>query len=140
MDQAAPHVEESHALAKNGRNIAMRKMSKLMWIVGSPALIAGCAISDDPLTSKTPSEPLVLTAGVRVATEGILSYGAVVFAENPTTLLEANDFHGYELDGKAGGNVTISVNGSACGAPDTIVDLFGPEDVNGNRAFLAEND
>jgi mono/diheme cytochrome c family protein len=118
----------------------MRQMNRWMLIIGSPALIAGCAIADDPLTSKTPSEPLVLTAGVRVATEGILSYGAVVFAENPTTLLEANDFHGYELDGKAGGNISITVNGSSCGAPDTVVDLFGPEDASGNRAFLSEND
>jgi len=118
----------------------MRQMNKWMWIVGSPALIAGCVITDDPLTSKTPSEPLALTAGVRVAIEGILSYGAVVFAENPTTLMEANDFHGYEIDGKAGGNITITMNGSSCGAPDTLVDLFGPEDAAGNRAFLIEND
>src|SRR4051812_39291579 len=104
----------------------MRQMNKWMWIVGAPALIAGCAISDDPLTSKAPTEPLALTAGVRVGIEGILSYGATVFAENPTTLLEANDFHGYEIDGRAGGNVTISMNSSSCGTPDTVVDLFGP--------------
>jgi mono/diheme cytochrome c family protein len=118
----------------------MRQMNKWMWIVGSPALIAGCAISDDLLTSKAPTEPLALTAGVRVGVEGILSYGAVAFAENPTTLLESNDFHGYEFDGKAGGNITITMNGSSCGAPDTLLDLFSPEDASENRAFLSEND
>ena len=84
----------------------MRQMNRLISLIGSLALTAGCAISDDLLTSKAPSEPLALTAGVRVSTEGILSYGGfVVFGENPTTLLEANDFHGYEFDGKAGGNI-----------------------------------
>src|SRR6185436_6577210 len=71
----------------------------------------------------------------------ILDYGTVVFAENPTTLLEPGDFHGYEFDGKAGGVVTITMNGASCAAPDTVLDLFGPEDANGNRgASLIEND
>jgi len=115
-------------------------MNRWMWIAGAPALIAGCAIANDPQTGKASDEPLVLTAGVRVATEGILSYGAVVFAENPTTLMEANDFHGYELDGQAGGNITITVNASSCGVPDTVLDLLSPEDASGNRTFLLEND
>jgi len=118
----------------------MRQMNRWMWIAGAPALIAGCAIANDPQTGKASDEPLVLTAGVRVATEGILSYGAVVFAENPTTLMEANDFHGYELDGQAGGNITITVNASSCGVPDTVLDLLSPEDASGNRTFLLEND
>jgi mono/diheme cytochrome c family protein len=111
-----------------------------MWTVGVSTLLAGCAAANEPKTSKTADEPLQITAGTRISTEGILSYGAVVFAENPTTLLEAQDFHGYELDGKAGGNITIKMNASSCGLPDTVLDLFGPEDANGNRAFLIEND
>jgi mono/diheme cytochrome c family protein len=118
----------------------MNQMKRWMWIAGAPTLIAGCAVANEPKTSKTSDEPLTLTAGVRVATEGILSYGTVVFAENPTTLMEASDFHGYELDGKAGGVITITMNAPSCGNPDTVLDLFGPEDASGNRAFLAEND
>jgi len=118
----------------------MREMTKWLWIAGAPALIAGCAVGDQLKTSKASSEPLELTPGLRVSTEGILSFGAVVFAENPTTLMEAGDFHGYELDGKAGGSITITATASSCGNPDTVVDLFGPEDANGNRLFLAEND
>jgi len=118
----------------------MRPTTRWMWIVGAPTLIAGCAVANDPQTSKTAGEPLRITAGTRIATEGILSYGAVVFAENPTTLMEASDFHGYELDGLAGGNITITMNSSSCGIPDTVLDLFSPEDANGNRTFLIEND
>jgi len=118
----------------------MRQMTRWLWIAGAPALIAGCAVGDQLKTSKTSDEPLEITPGLRISTEGILSYGAVVFAENPTTLMEANDFHGYELDGEAGGSITITANASSCGVPDTVIDLFGPEDANGNRMFLAEND
>jgi len=116
-----------------------------MWIAGAPALIASCAVGNEPKTGKTgktaAEQPLVLGAGTRLAIEGILDYGTVVFAENPTTLLEVNDFHGYEFDGKAGGIVTITMNSSSCGAPDTVLDLFGPEDANGDRGeHLVEND
>ena len=62
----------------------------------------------DPRTGKTAAEPLVLSAATPVNVEGILDYGTVVFAENPTTLLEARDFHGYEFDGRTGGIVTIT--------------------------------
>jgi len=112
------------------------------WILtaGVPTLIAGCTAADAPRTSKATDEPLQITAGTRISTEGLLSYGAVVFAESTTTLLEAGDFHGYELDGKAGGVVTITLNGASCGAPDTVLDLFGPVDTAGNRTFLIEND
>jgi len=78
---------------------------------------------------------------MRVSTEGILDYGTVVFAENPTTLLEAGDFHSYKFDGRAGVVVTIAMTSTSCGAPDTILDLFGPQDANGNRgASLVESD
>jgi mono/diheme cytochrome c family protein len=119
----------------------MRHVNSWMWIVGASTLIAGCAIDGDVKTGKTSTQPLVLTAGTRINVEGILDYGTVVFAENPTTLLEAGDFHGYEFDGKAGGIVTITMTAPSCGAPDTLLDLFGPEDANGNRGTsLVEND
>lgn len=44
------------------------------------------------MTSKTADEPLQITAGTKISTEGLLSYGAVVFAESTTTLLEPLDF------------------------------------------------
>jgi hypothetical protein len=104
-------------------------------------LIAGCA-SELPLkTEKTSDQSLVLTTDSKVSNEGLLSYGAVVFAENPTTLLEAGDFHGYEFDGKAGGIVTVTMTSTTCGAPDTTLYLFGPEYAKGHRgSSLIEND
>jgi len=112
-----------------------------MWLVGASTLIAGCAIDGDLKTGETSGQPLVLTAATPVSTEGILDLGGVVFAENPTTLMEKNDFHGYEFDGKAGGVVTITANSVPCGVPDTILDLFGPENLAGDRgASLIEND
>jgi mono/diheme cytochrome c family protein len=70
-----------------------------------------------------------------------LEYGSVVFAENPTTLMEGSDFQSYEFSGRAGGNVTITMTGQTCGIPDTVLHLFGPADAAGNRgANLAEND
>jgi cytochrome c peroxidase len=118
-------------------------MNRWLWIAGAPALIAGCAVTSEPSTGKTSAsyEPLVITAGTRISTEGFLEHGSVVFAENPTTLLEASDFHGYEFDGLAGCVVTITMTSPTCGAPDTVLHLFGPEDAAGNRGFnLAEND
>lgn len=115
-------------------------MTRWIWTVAAFPLIAGCAVANDPRTSKTAEEPLQITAGTRISAAGLLSYGAVVFAENPTTLMEASDFHGYELDGKAGGNITITMTALSCGTPDTVLDFFGPADINGNRAFLIEND
>jgi mono/diheme cytochrome c family protein len=83
----------------------------------------------------------VITAGTRIAFEGILEFGSVVFAENPTTLLEGSDFQSYEFSGRAGGNVTITMTGQTCGIPDTVLHLFGPADAAGNRGLnLAEND
>jgi hypothetical protein len=118
----------------------MRHMNRWLWLVGASTLIAGCVLDDETTTEKTSTEPLVLS-NVKVNIEGILDYGTVVFAENPTTLLEAGDFHGYEFDGKAGGVVTITMTSATCGAPDTFLDLFGPEDASGNRGTqLIEND
>src|SRR5882724_12717170 len=114
-------------------------MTRWIWTVGVPTLIAGCAATNEPRTSKAADEPLQITAGTKISSEGLLSYGAVVFAESTTTLLEPGDFHGYELDGKAGGVVTITLNGATCGAPDTVLDLFGPVNAAGNRAFLIED-
>jgi cytochrome c peroxidase len=114
-----------------------------MWLASASALVAGCTSDDGSgtKTGKTSEEPLVLTASTKVDIEGILDYGTVVFAENPTTLLEAQDFHGYEFDGKTGGIVTITMTAPSCGAPDTFLDLFGPEDATGNRGpSIAEND
>jgi len=111
-----------------------------MWTFGAPVLIVGCATADEPKTSTTAAQPLEITAGTRIGIEGILDYGTVVFAENPTTLMEASDFHGYEFDARAGANITITMTSSSCGVPDTVLDLYGPEDANGNRAFLFEND
>ena len=108
--------------------IAMQ-MTRWMSSIGALVLIASCAIGDeDPQVNKTAGQPLQLTAATQISTEGILSFGAVVFAENSTTLLEPNDVHRYEFDGKAGGNITITVNASRCGDPDTVLDLFGPDD------------
>ena len=116
------------------------QMTRWIWTVGVPTLFAGCAATNEPKTSQAADEPLQITAGTRISSEGLLSYGAVVFAQSTTTLLEAGDFHGYELDGKAGGVVTITLNSSTCGDPDTVLDLFGPKDATGNRTFLIEND
>ncbi len=125
----------------------MRQMTNWMWTLGAPLLIASCALEGgqdgDLRTGKTAEseQALVLTDSIKVDIEGILDYGTVVFAQNPTTLLEANDFHGYEFDGKAGGVVTITMNGAGCGAPDTVVNLFGPENAAGDRgASIASND
>jgi mono/diheme cytochrome c family protein len=121
----------------------MQKTMRWMWILGAP-LVVGCVADGDvdPRTGKSiTTEPLVLTANTPVNIEGILDYNTVVFAENPTTLLEQGDFHGYEFDGKAGGVVTITMNSSNCNTTDTLLDLFKPEDATGNRgASIAEND
>jgi mono/diheme cytochrome c family protein len=121
----------------------MRQLNKWLRIVGAPTLIAGCAVANEPTTGKTATseEPLVITAGTRLAAEGIIDFGGTIFAENPTTRMEGSDFHAYEFSGRAGGNVTITMTGQTCGIPDTVLHLFGPADAAGNRgANLAEND
>jgi mono/diheme cytochrome c family protein len=94
-----------------------------MWLLGAPALIAGCAVADEPTTGQTSDQPLFLSPGMRVSFEGVLDFGSVVFAENPTALLEAGDIHRYEFQGRAGGVVTVTMTGASCGAPDTFLDL-----------------
>jgi len=87
------------------------------------------------------AETLAATDLGNITEEGLLDYGTKVFAENPTTLLEAAESHSYPLNGKAGGVVTINVNGQTCGAPDTMVFLFGPENASGDRGVdLIHND
>jgi len=123
----------------------MRQVKQWLWLVGAPTLIASCALqAGDPGTEKTGKEvqDLDLTVGTRVTVEAVLTFPATVFAENPQTLIEAKDFHGYEFDGLAGGVVTITTrtNGS-CGNLDTVLHLFKPEDDAGNRGSnIALND
>jgi mono/diheme cytochrome c family protein len=103
-------------------------------------LLASCAIGDDGGGGKL-DEALVLGATTPLAAEGVLEFGTTVFAESPTTLLEAGDLHGYELHGKAGGIVTITMTAQTCSQLDPIVHLFGPEDASGDRGEdLASND
>jgi len=119
----------------------MRQMTRWLWIAGAPALIAGCAVGNEFKTGQSSDDLLTLTSGTRVSIEGILDYGTVVFAENPTSLLETGDFHGYEFFAKQGGVVTLTMNAKTCGFPDTVLDLFGPEVSDDDRGpLLAEND
>jgi mono/diheme cytochrome c family protein len=121
----------------------MRKVNRWMWTAtGALALLSSCALEGvDPRTGKEIQEPLVLNANMNIAFEGILDFNTVVFAENPTTLLERTDFHAYEFEGRAGGVVTITMQGKACGLPDPVIALFGPENAAGSRGTsLLEND
>jgi hypothetical protein len=107
------------------------------WKLLPAIFLVGCAI--DESISKV-DEELVLD-NKKIDFEGLLNFGTVVFAENPTTLLEQGDLHSYEIDGKAGGVVSISMTAGTCGAPDTLVFLFGPEDDSGSRGRdLVHND
>jgi hypothetical protein len=123
----------------------MRQVKQWLWLVSAPTLIASCALQTGaPGEEKTSKEvqDLVLTVGTRVGVEAVLNFPATVFAENPTSLIEAKDFHGYEFDGLAGGVVTITTrtNGS-CGNLDTVLHLFRPENADGDRgANIALND
>jgi mono/diheme cytochrome c family protein len=101
------------------------------WMITLP--LAACASTGDDSTTDKVDDPLTLTDATRVDAEGVLGYGTTVFAENPTTLLEKGDFHGYEFHGKAGGVVTITMTAKQCGQLDTLVHLFGPEDANESR-------
>ena len=119
----------------------MRPMNGWKWIVGASALIAGCATADEPKTATTEDMPIFSTAGMRVATEGILDFGTTVFSTNPTTLMEPLDFHAYEFDGSAGGNVTITAQSSpTCGDPNLVIDLFTADDFDAHGVQLIEND
>jgi hypothetical protein len=123
--------------------MGMRKVNSWMWTAaGALALLSSCALDGvDPRTGKEIQEPLVLNDSMNIAFEGVLDFNTVVFAENPTTLLERTDFHSYEFEGLANGVVTITAQGKACGLPDTTISLFRPEDANGNRGTsIIEND
>src|SRR5262245_2181095 len=100
-----------------------------MQLAVVPALIAGCIPNSDSNVERS-NQFFTSTPRANVSQEGILDFGTVVFAENPTTLLEFGDLHGYEFDGKKGGVVTITMKSASCGAPDTVLALFGPEDNN----------
>jgi hypothetical protein len=115
-------------------------MTRWMWIVAAPMLIAGCATANEPKTGKAAEVPIFSTAGMRVAIEGIIDFGTVVFPTNPTTLLEPLDFHAYEFDGHAGGTVTITAQASTCNDPDTVIDLFTADDFDAGGVQLVEND
>ena len=117
------------------------QMTRWMWTLGVPALIAGCATGDEPTLGKT-DLPIFSTQSIQghLATEGILDFGATVFKTNPTTLLEPIDFHKYEFSGHAGGTVTITAQASTCGAPDMVIDLFTADDFDAGGAQLIEND
>jgi mono/diheme cytochrome c family protein len=121
----------------------MRQLTRWMWIVGVPTALASCALEGtDPRTGKTTSASgeLRITDGTKLAVEAVLDFNTTVFAENPTTLLEKGDFHAYEFDARAGAVITITMSGKSCGAPDTFLSLFGPEDANGNRGASLDND
>src|SRR4051812_31578984 len=118
----------------------MRQTKTWIWLIGAPALIAGCAVADEPTTGKTAGQPIFSTAGMRVATEGIIDFGTTLFAENPTTLLEPLDFHKYEFNGHAGGNVTITAQATTCGDPDMVLDLFTADEFDAGQIQRVEND
>jgi len=125
---------------KNGRDITMRQTKTWIWLIGAPALIAGCAVADEPTTGKTADQPIFSTAGMRVATEAIIDFGTTIFPGNPTTLLEPLDFHKYEFDGRAGGTVTITAQATACANPDMVLDLFTADGFDAGGTQLIEND
>jgi hypothetical protein len=109
------------------------------WLkLGAPVLLVACS---GPNETKV-DQHLELTDATPVFEQGKLSFpSSLAFAESPTTQLDANVFHGYTFDGATGGVVTIAMTGATCGSPDTVVNLFGPEDSTGNRGVdLIHND
>ncbi len=101
--------------------------------MGSSRIVQGAAGAPPAATAFFP------TAGTRFSIEGILDYGAVVFATNPSTLLEPLAFHRYEFDGHAGGTVTITAQASTCNDPDLVIDLFTADDFDAGRMQLIQN-
>jgi hypothetical protein len=117
------------------------KMTRRMWTLGVPVLIAGCVAGGEPTTGQTGDLPIFSTAGMRVSAEGIIDFGTTVFSTNPTTLLEPLDFHAYDFDGRAGGTVTITAQSSpTCGDPNLVIDLFTADDFDAGGVQLIEND
>jgi len=121
-------------------DIAMQ-MTRWMWTLGVPVLIAGCATGDEPTLGKT-DQPLFNTQAFQghLAGEGIIDFGTTVFGTNPTTHMEPLDFHRYEFVAKAGGTVTINATATKCGDPDVILDLFSEDDLAAGGAQLIEAD
>jgi hypothetical protein len=119
----------------------MQSKKRWIWIIGPFALSVGCAIANEPETGTAEAVPIFSTAGMRVAIEGIIDFGTTVFSTNPTTLMEPPDFHAYEFDGSAGGNVTITAQSSpTCGDPNKVIDLFTADDFDAHGVQLIEND
>ena len=116
-------------------------MTRWMWTLGIPTLIAGCATGDEPKLGKT-ELPLFSTEAIQahLAGEGIIDFGTTVFGTNPTTLLEPLDFHRYEFQAHAGGTVTITATSTRCGDPDMVIDLFTEDDFAAGGEQLIEND
>jgi len=117
------------------------QMTRLMWTLGIPALIAGCATRDEPKLGKS-DLPIFSTEVVQahLSGEGIIDFGTTVFGTNPTTLLEPLDFHRYEFQAHAGGSVTITATATKCGDPDLVIDLFTEDDFDAGAPQLVEND
>ncbi len=118
------------------------KMTRWMWTLGIPTLIAGCAAGTGDPTEKTAGQPLFSTQSIQghLAGEGIIDFGTTVFGTNPTTLLEPLDFHRYEFQAQAGGTVTITATATKCGDPDLVIDLFTEDDLAAGGLQLVEAD
>src|SRR5262249_40652692 len=120
-------------------SISMRK-EDAMRVILSMMAVCGVGCSRVDAGTRPPASEFFPTAGTRMTMEAILDYGTVVFATNPTTLLEPLDFHKYEFDGHAGGTVTITAQASSCGDPDLVINLFTADDFDAGRVALIEND
>ena len=78
------------------------RITRWMWTLGVPAVIAGCATGDEPKLGKA-DLPIFSTESIQahLSGEGIIDFGTTVFGTNPTTLLEPLDFHRYEFQAAA---------------------------------------
>ena len=117
------------------------RITRWMWTLGVPALIAGCATGDEPKLGKA-DLPIFSTESIQahLAGEGIIDFGTTVFGTNPTMLLEPLDFHRYEFQAHAGGTVTITATATKCGDPDVVIDLFTEDDLAAGATQLIEAD
>lgn len=61
-----------------------------------------------------------------------MAFGTTIPSTSPLTHLVPGASHAYDFDGKAGSIVTITMNASPCGSPDTFLNLYGPKDANGS--------
>ncbi|HEY5948127.1 MAG TPA: hypothetical protein VIV40_21675, partial [Kofleriaceae bacterium] len=111
------------------------------WMYCALPALASCAIGNGS-GDDTIEQALVLDT-VHVSAEGVLEFNTKVPAENPTTLLEHGEFHGYEFKGKAGARIQITAGSQNCDLPDLVVRLYGPEDEGGHRGSeiaISENE